>query len=87
LGADTGRILILLSRDFLKWVAIANIIAWPVALYAMNKWLQNFTYRIQISIGSFLLSAGLATGIALLTISYHSIRAALNNPAECLRYE
>jgi len=87
LGADVGKILLLLSRDFLKWVAIANIIAWPVAYFAMNRWLQNFAYRTNIKVWTFALAAAFALGIALLTISYHSIRASLSNPADSLRYE
>ena len=87
LGADVGKILVLLSRDFLKWVVIANIIAWPVAFFAMNRWLQNFAYRTNIEVWTFALAAAFALGIALLTISYHSIRASLSNPADSLRYE
>ncbi|UCC38615.1 MAG: ABC transporter permease [Candidatus Aminicenantes bacterium] len=87
LGADVGKILVLLSRDFLRWVAVANIIAWPVAFFAMNRWLQNFAYRTNIALWTFALAAGFALGIALLTISYHSIRASLSNPADSLRYE
>lgn len=87
LGADVGKIVVLLSRDFLKWVAIANIIAWPVAFFAMNRWLQNFAYRTNIEVWTFALAAGFALGIALLTISYHSIRASLSNPADSLRHE
>ena len=87
LGADVRKIWVLLSRDFLKWVAIANLIAWPVAFFAMNRWLQNFAYRTNIEIWPFALAAAFALGIALLTISYHSIRASLFNPADSLRYE
>jgi len=87
LGADMRNIVVLLSRDFLKWVAIANIIAWPVAFYAMSRWLLNFAYRTDIAIWTFILAAAFALGIALLTISYHAIRAALSNPVDSLRYE
>ncbi len=66
---------------------IANIIAWPVAFYAMNKWLQNFAYRIDMTIWPFLLSGFFALMIALLTVSYQAVKAALANPIESLRYE
>ena len=85
LGADLRKILLLLSRDFLKLVVVANIIAVPIAYYAMNRWLQNFAYRTDISVGIFMLSTAMALGLALLTISFHSIRAALANPADSLR--
>ena len=66
---------------------MANLIAWPVAWYAMNKWLQNFAYRIDIGWWVFALAGGLALVIALLTVSTQAIKAALANPVECLRYE
>jgi len=87
LGASTFNIYLLLSRDFLKWVAVANIFAWPVAYYAMHRWLQNFAFRASIKWEIFLLSAGMALVISLLTVSYQSIRAALANPVDSLRYE
>ncbi len=87
LGADTGRIVILLSKDFLKWVAAANLIAIPVAYYAMGRWLESYAYRTGISAWVFVGAGCLALGIALLTISAHSFRAAGANPAESLRYE
>ncbi len=87
LGASVSNIYLLLSREFLKWVALANLIAWPVAYYTMHKWLQNFAYRVMISWEIFLVSAGLALVISLVTVSYQSIRAAIANPVESLRYE
>lgn len=87
LGASTINIYLLLSRDFLKWVAVANILAWPAAYFAMHGWLQSFVFRTSIGWGIFLLSAGMALVIALLTVSYQSIRAALANPVDSLRYE
>jgi len=87
LGASVPGIVLMLSKEFLKWVVIANIIAWPVAYYFMDRWLQNFAYRTNIQIGSFLLSGALALIIALLTVSYQSIKAATVNPADSLRYE
>jgi putative ABC transport system permease protein len=87
LGATISEITILLSREFAKWVAIAALIAWPLAFYAMNRWLQGFAYRTGISIGVFILSSLLALLIAVLTVSFQAIRAARANPVESLRYE
>ncbi len=66
---------------------IANIIAWPVAYYFMDRWLQNFAYRTDIKIWTFLLSGALTFIIALLTVSYQTVKAANANPVDSLRYE
>jgi putative ABC transport system permease protein len=87
LGATVSNILLLLSKEFAKWILIANIIAWPVAYFAMNKWLQGYAYRINIAVWSFVLAAVLALAIALFTVSYQAMRAATANPADALRYE
>jgi len=87
LGASFMEIVVLLSKEFTKWVLVSNVIAWPVAYFIMNKWLQNFAYRTGIGAGIFLASAALTLGIALLTVSYQSIKAAAANPADSLRYE
>jgi len=87
LGATVSEIVLLLNKDFIKWVLMANLIAWPLAYYAMNKWLQNFAYRIGLNIWMFMGSAALALIIALLTVSYQSIKAAHANPVDSLRYE
>jgi putative ABC transport system permease protein len=87
LGATVSNILLLLSKEFAKWVLIANLIAWPVAYYAMNRWLQGYAYRINIALWSFILAAVLALAIALFTVSYQAVRAATANPADALRYE
>jgi putative ABC transport system permease protein len=86
-GASTKNIFVMLVKDFIKWVVLANLIAWPVAGYAMNRWLQNFAYRIAISWWIFALAGGLTLVIALLTVSRQAIRAATANPVEALRYE
>ena len=87
LGASISNIVLVISRNYLAWILLSNLIAWPVAWFAMNKWLQNFAYRININIGIFFI-AGLATlSIALLTISWQTVRAATANPVEALRYE
>jgi predicted permease len=87
LGATVSHILLLLSKEFAKWVLIANIIAWPVAYYAMNRWLQGYAYRINIALWSFVLAAALALAIAIITVSYQAVRAATAHPADALRYE
>ena len=87
LGASVSGIVCLLSKDFLKLVLVANIIAWPIAYYAMNQWLQSFAYRIDLGISTFILSGLIALFIALLTVSYQAIKAARANPVEALRYE
>jgi putative ABC transport system permease protein len=87
LGADTKSILVLLSKDFTKWVLIANIIAFPVAYYAISKWLEDFAYKTEMGIWIYILSAAAALLISVLTISFQSIKAANSNPVETLRYE
>jgi len=87
LGASVPGIFMLLSRGLSKWVLLANIIAWPAAYYFMNGWLQNFAYRVGLSVWIFILSGLAAFGIALLTVSYQSIKAATANPVDSLRYE
>ena len=86
-GAKVSEILAMLNKDFVKWVAIAFIIATPLAYYAMNKWLENFAYKTSLSWWIFALAGLLALGIALLTVSFQSWKAATKNPIESLRYE
>ena len=86
-GAKVSEILILLNRDFVKWVAIAFVIATPISYIAMNKWLQNFAYKTSLSWWIFALAGLIALGIALLTVSFQSWKAATKNPVESLRYE
>jgi len=87
LGASIPNIISLLSIEFLKLVFIANVLAWPVAYFAMNNWLQNFSYQINIGIMVFLLSALFAIFIALFTVSFQAVKAAVTNPIDALRYE
>jgi putative ABC transport system permease protein len=86
-GARTSEVMILLNKDFVKWVAIAFVIATPIAWYTMHKWLENFAYKTELSWWVFALAGMLALGIALLTVSWQSWRAATRNPVEALRYE
>jgi len=87
LGASVGGIVLMLSRQFTKWVLLANCIAWPAAYYLMDRWLKNFAYRVDIGVWTFVLSGALALVIAFLTVSYQSIKAAAANPVDSLRYE
>ncbi|QMW03181.1 ABC transporter permease [Spirosoma foliorum] len=87
LGASVGSIVALLSQDFLKLVLIATFIASPIAWYAMSQWLSGFAYKIDIEWWMFALAGILAIGVALLTVSFQSIKAALMNPVKSLRSE
>ncbi len=87
LGASMPQIVFILTKDLTKWIILANIIAWPLAYYYMNKWLQDFAYRIDVSLFVFVLSGGIALLIALLTVSFQAIKAATANPVESLRNE
>ena len=87
LGASAGNIIYTLTVNFSKWVLAANVIAWPVAYFAMHKWLQNFAFKTDIGLWVFVLSAAASLAIALITVGYQSIKAALANPADSLRYE
>ncbi len=86
-GATVSEVIVLLNKDFVRWVAIAFVIATPIAYYAMNKWLENFAYKTNLSWWIFALAGLLALGIALLTVSWQSWKAATRNPVEALRYE
>ena len=87
LGASAASILGMLSKDFLKLVTVASIIGFPLAWWAMSKWLEDFAYRVNISLWVFVAAAFGALAIALITISFQSIKAAISNPAKNLRSE
>ncbi|MCO4291838.1 ABC transporter permease [Solitalea sp. MAHUQ-68] len=87
LGASAANIITMLSKDFLKLVFVASLIAFPIAWYAMNKWLQDFVYRIEIGWWVFVLAGLTALVIALVTLSFQSVKAALANPVKSLRTE
>ncbi|OGU33954.1 MAG: hypothetical protein A2068_14575 [Ignavibacteria bacterium GWB2_35_6b] len=87
LGASVFSILILLSKEFTKWIIIANLIAWPISYFVMDKWLQDFHYRIDIGIWVFLTSGIAALLIAIITVSSQAVKAALSNPVDSLKYE
>ena len=87
LGASVTQIIRLISRDFMLLVGIAVIISLPIAYVALQHWLQDFAYRIELSIFILLISAGFAFALAFATVGYHSLRAARANPVNALRYE
>ena len=87
LGSSISSVVMLLSKEFIKWILVANIIAWPLAYFIMNKWLKNFAYHTDLSISIFMLSGFIVLAIALLTVSYQSIKAATANPIKALKYE
>lgn len=87
LGASVGQIVMLLSKEFALLVLVANLIAWPVAYYALDGWLQGFAYRMALGIDVFLFGGGLALLIAFLTVSTQAVRASLADPVVALRHE
>ncbi|MGM0466067.1 MAG: ABC transporter permease, partial [Acidobacteriota bacterium] len=87
LGATTTDIVLMLSSEYGKIVVLANIIAWPLSYFVINQWLQDFAYRINITPFKFILASVIALIIALVTVSYQSIKAGLKDPVESIRYE
>lgn len=87
LGATEASIVRLLSLEFIRLVLAAGLIAFPLAYLIMNSWLKNFAYRIHMPWEMFLLSAGLAVVIALVTVSFQAVRASLTNPVDSIRTE
>jgi putative ABC transport system permease protein len=87
LGSSVSGIILLLSKEFTKWVLAANLLAWPIGYFVMHNWLQNFAYRTRITPPVFILSTLFALAIAVITVSLQTRRAAQANPVESLRYE
>jgi putative ABC transport system permease protein len=87
LGASISGIVAMTTREFLKWILLANVFAWPIAFFVMSRWLQEFAYKVSIGPLVFILSAVLTLIVAMLTVSYHSLKASLANPIDSLRYE
>ena len=79
--------MVMLNTNFIKWIAIAFVVSTPIAWLLMHKWLENFAYKTELSWWIFALAGLLALGIALLTVSFQSWKAATRNPVEALRYE
>ncbi|MBD3290250.1 FtsX-like permease family protein, partial [candidate division KSB1 bacterium] len=87
LGASMASVMRLLTKDLIKWIVLANIIALPIAYFAMNVWLQNYAYRIGVNWWMFLFAGLIALVIALMTVSFQTFKAAFRNPVDSLRYE
>jgi putative ABC transport system permease protein len=87
LGAQVSGIVILLSKEFAKWVLIANVIAWPVAYYIMERWLDGFAYRTVIGIPTFIVATLLGFAIAIMTVSFQALKAALSDPVKSIRHQ
>jgi putative ABC transport system permease protein len=86
-GAKVREVMILLNRNFVVWILVASLLAIPISYYAMHKWLENFAYKTELSWWIFAFAGLLTLGIALLTVSWQSWKAATRNPVEALRYE
>ncbi|MCP4727637.1 MAG: FtsX-like permease family protein [bacterium] len=87
LGSSVNSIIMLLCREFIRLIVIANLVAWPVAYFVMNQWMNNFPYSAGIGIPVFIIAAVLALMIAIMTVSYQSVKAAYTNPVKALRYQ
>jgi len=87
MGATIMNIVMSLSKEFLIWVIISNALAWPIAWYMMNKWLQNYAYHVEIPVSTYILSGIIALLIAIVTVCFRALKAAYANPIESLRYE
>ncbi len=87
MGASVSNIVFILSKEFSLWVLLANIIAWPLAYFALQKWLQNFAYAVDQSLITYIIAGITALLIALFTVSFRAIKAAQTNPADALKYE
>ena len=87
LGASSRGVVGLLIRDFVRLVLLSNILAWPIAWFVMRRWLENFAYHVQVTLGIFVLAGGLALAIAVASVSASAIRAATENPIDALKYE
>lgn len=87
LGSSVGAIFLLLSRRFSFWILLANLFAWPLAYLVLHRWLQGFAYRTRLGVEYFIAASALTLALALVTVSYQSLKAALAHPADSLRYE
>jgi len=87
MGASVSGITILLTKEFCKWVLISIVVAWPIAYFLMDKWLQNFAYKTDVGIFIYLISGCFALLIAIITVSFQTIKTAISNPVDTLKYE
>lgn len=87
MGASVAGIMALLSKEYGKWVLVANAVAWPVSYLLMKAWLQDYHYRIRLGPSIFLLAAAVSVVIAQITVSFHALKAARTDPVRSLRHE
>jgi putative ABC transport system permease protein len=87
LGASITGVVTITAKEFIRYIAIANLIAWPLAYFVMRGWLQDFAYKVSIGPLIFIFATALSLFVASVTVSYHSIKAALAKPIDSLRYE
>jgi putative ABC transport system permease protein len=87
MGAGIPSLIVHLSKSFTKWVILANLIAWPLVLFFIIKWLRGFAFHTRLGPGIFLMAAFLTLGVALLTVIYQTVKAAAADPVDSLRYE
>ncbi|MEQ9167323.1 MAG: ABC transporter permease [Fulvivirga sp.] len=87
LGAPVGNLVLIMSKDFIKLLLVANLISWPVAYYALNRWLQNYPYDITISLDIFFIAGGTSLFLVLLATGYQSIKSAMINPVKSIRID
>lgn len=87
LGAETAGVVWLLTRQFVKWVVLATLVAWPLGYWAMSRWLEGFAFRARLGAEIFLVSGLAGLGIAMLTVRLQVVKAALADPAKSLKYE
>jgi putative ABC transport system permease protein len=87
LGASVPKVVLLFTGNFLRWILLSNVMAWIGSYFFMSRWLQNYAYRIPFRVWIFIPAGVLTLVVALLTVSYQAVRAALTNPVESLKYE
>jgi putative ABC transport system permease protein len=87
LGATVANIIALITREFFILIAVASVIAWPIAWYAMSRWLQNFAFRTDMPWWTFIAGGGAALFVAIVTVIYQALKAATTDPVKSLRYE
>ena len=86
-GASLSSLVFLLAKGYVKWIFLANFIAWPIAYYAIGKWLQNFAYHTNTNLWIYVMSGMIVLFIALISVCYQVVKAALANPIDSLKYE
>ena len=87
MGTGISNISLLLSKNFIKWVVVANIVAFPVAYFAISKWMEEFAYKADIGFIYYIQAALLTLAVSLIAVAFQTVKAALTNPVKTLRYE